>query len=84
MRPPLFSITLFCSQRGKRNHGRCQGILDFLQATILLSVFLNHAAGNEVLELFVRPQPEHLLATTGGISRPQVLVQDLEELFELE
>lgn len=63
---------------------RREGLGERCETTVLFARFLYHAAGNEILKLFVGAEPKHLLATTGGVAGAQAFVDDVEELFELK
>ena len=54
------------------------------QAFVFLAGFFHHPAPDQVLQLFVSAQTQHFLAAAGRIPGPQILVQNLKELFELE
>lgn len=54
------------------------------EAFIFLAGLFYHPASDQILELFVSAQAEHFFATAGGISRTQVLVQDLKKLLKLK
>ncbi len=51
---------------------------------VFLAGLLHRTAGDEILELLIRAEAQHFLATTGGITGAQVLVHDVEDLLELE
>ena len=54
------------------------------QALVFLAILFDRTARHEVLQLLVGSQPQHFLAAAGSISRPKILVHDIEELLELE
>lgn len=77
-----------CLLRGGRNghYGglrRRKRILEFFETTVLLDVLLHHAAGNEVLEFFIRPQTQHLLPAAHGIPQFQALIDGFEQTVEI-
>ena len=49
-----------------------------------LPVFLYRAARDKILQFLVGAQAKHFFAAAGRISRAQIFVHDVEELFELE
>src|SRR5262249_52923276 len=48
-----------------------------------LAILLHRTARDQVLQFFVRTQPEHLLASARGVSRPEILVHNIKELLKL-
>ena len=49
-----------------------------------LPVFLHRAPRDQILKFFIRAQPQHFLASAGGITGTQVFMHDIEKLLELE
>ena len=62
---------------------RRKGILEFFETTILLDVFFHHAAGDEVLKLFIRPEAQHLFPAAHGIPKFQTLVDCFKEAIKI-
>ena len=62
---------------------RREGILEFFETTILLDVFFHHAAGDEVLKLFIRPEAQHLLPAAHGIPKFEALVNCFKEAIKI-
>ena len=54
------------------------------QPLVFLSGLFHHPARDQVLEFLVGAQAQHFLATAGRIPGPQILMENLEELLELE
>jgi len=54
------------------------------QALVFLAILPDRTPRHEVLQFLVGSQPQHFLAAAGSISRPKILVHDIEELLELE
>ena len=60
-----------------------RALLDALEALVLLSVLLDETAGDEILELLVRTEPQHLLPTADSVPLLKVFIHKLKELIEL-
>ena len=54
------------------------------QAFVFLAILLNRTTCDKVLQLLIGSQPQHFLAAAGSISRPKILMHDIEQLLELE
>src|ERR1043166_2639165 len=54
------------------------------QSFVLFAILLHRTARDQVLQLFIRAQPEHLLPAAGGIAGPQIFMDDVEQFLELE
>ena len=65
-----------------RLRGR-EGILEFFETAILLDVLFHHAAGDEVLKLFIRPETQHFFPAAHGIPQFQALIHRLEQTIEV-
>ncbi|MCA1658819.1 MAG: hypothetical protein LC627_05930 [Verrucomicrobiaceae bacterium] len=51
---------------------------------IFLAGLFHGATGHEVLKFFVSAETQHLFAAAGRIPGSEILVHDIEELFEFE
>ena len=51
---------------------------------VLFAILLDRSARDQILQFLVSAQPQHLLATAGRVSCPEIFVDDIEKLFELE
>jgi hypothetical protein len=54
------------------------------KALIFFAILFHRTPRDKVLQFLVGPETEHFLAAAGRITRAQIFVHDVEELFELE
>ena len=68
-----------CPLGGSRALAKAEG-----KPLYFLPVFPDHPARHQVLQFFIGTQTQHFFAAARRISRPEVFMEDLEELFKLE
>ena len=49
----------------------------------MFTVFLDHAAGDEVLEFFVSAESEHFFAAADGVAEFEIFVNGFKKVIEL-
>ncbi len=54
------------------------------QPFVFLARLFHRASRDQILKFFIRAQPQHFLASAGGVSGAQVFMHDIEKLLELE
>lgn len=61
-----------------------RSFVEIFESPVFLAVFLDKAAGDQVLQLFVGPEAKHFLPPADGVAGLQILVNNLEEIVESE